>query len=279
AFLVLRTLNVYGDPHPWHADRGSTAATLMSFLGTTKYPPSLLYLLMTLGPAAIVCAFAERVPGPIRQALLTFGRAPLAFYVVHFYLIHALSMLLGIAQGFAATQFLTHYRFYPKGFGLALPGVYVVWIAVVVALYPLCRWVTALKARRQDWWLSYVGGLPRLRARQSAREWRCAAGMVAGGAGTIRPPRSSSCACASSAPPARLPWRARPSPLPSSSPSARPWLRAAPCRASQPFSSRPARAARRRPAARPRAASAPWERSRRGAAACAGCACSRPGAP
>ena len=156
AFLVLRTLNVYGDPHPWHADRGSTAATLMSFLGTTKYPPSLLYLLMTLGPAAIVCAFAERVHGPIREALLTFGRAPLAFYVVHFYLIHALSMLLGIAQGFAATQFLTHYRFYPKGFGLALPGVYVVWIAVVVALYPLCRWVTALKARRQDWWLSYV---------------------------------------------------------------------------------------------------------------------------
>ena len=88
--------------------------------------------------------------------LLTFGRAPLAFYVVHFYLIHALSMLLGIAQGFAATQFLTHYRFFPKGFGLGLPGVYSVWIAVVVALYPLCRWVTALKARRQDWWLSYV---------------------------------------------------------------------------------------------------------------------------
>ena len=156
AFLVLRTLNVYGDPHPWHAERAGTAATLMSFLGTTKYPPSLLYLLMTLGPAAIVCACAERVHGAIRHVLLTFGRAPLAFYVVHFYLIHALSIVLGVAQGFAATQLLTHYRFFPRGFGLTLPGVYLVWVAVVAALYPLCRWVTALKARRQDWWLSYV---------------------------------------------------------------------------------------------------------------------------
>ena len=156
AFVVLRTLNVYGDPRPWRADAGSLAASVMSFLATTKYPPSLLYLLMTLGPAALVCAFAERVPGRVREVLVTYGRAPLAFYVVHFGLIHTLSILVGLAQGFAATQFLTHYRFYPRGFGLNLPGVYLVWIAVVVMLYPLCRWVTALKARRQDWWLSYV---------------------------------------------------------------------------------------------------------------------------
>jgi len=155
-FCVLRALNVYGDPHPWRADAGTLAASVMSFLATTKYPPSLLFLLMTLGPAAIACACAERVRGPVREVLVTFGRAPLAFYVVHYCLIHTLSILLGMAQGFAATQFLTHYRFYPKGFGLNLPGVYLVWIAVVVMVYPLCRRVTALKARRRDWWLSYV---------------------------------------------------------------------------------------------------------------------------
>jgi uncharacterized membrane protein len=156
AFILIRALNAYGDPQPWSFDPSGTAATVMSFLGTTKYPPSLLYILMTLGPAAIAGAFVERLHGPIRNALVTFGRAPLAFYIAHLYLIHAAAILLGIAQGFAAQQFLTHYRYFPKGFGVGLPGVYLIWIAVVVILYPLCRWVAAVKARRQDWWLSYV---------------------------------------------------------------------------------------------------------------------------
>lgn len=156
AFILIRAANVYGDPHPWDVDPNSIAASLMSFLGTTKYPPSLLYVLMTLGPAAIACAFVDRLYSPIRNILVTFGRAPLAFYVAHLYLIHAAAILLGIAQGFTAQQFLTHYRFFPKGFGVGLPGVYLIWIAVVVILYPLCRWVAAVKARRQDWWLSYV---------------------------------------------------------------------------------------------------------------------------
>jgi uncharacterized membrane protein len=150
AFVLLRALNVYGDPQPWNS------TSVMSFLATTKYPPSLLYILMTLGPAAIACAFADRLRGPIRDVLVTLGRAPLAFYVAHLYLIHALTILLGLAQGFSAEQFLTHYRFFPKGFGVGLPGVYLIWIVVVVTLYPLCRWVAALKARRRDWWLSYV---------------------------------------------------------------------------------------------------------------------------
>ena len=128
----------------------------MSFLGTSKYPPSLLYLLMTLGPAAIACAFVGRFPERVRNPLVIFGRAPLAFYLAHLYLIHAVAVLLGIAQGFAAHQFFTHYRFFPEGFGVGLPGVYGIWIAVVALLYPLCRWVAAIKARRQDWWLSYV---------------------------------------------------------------------------------------------------------------------------
>ena len=156
AFVLLRALNVYGDPHPWHFDPGTTAGSVMSFLGTTKYPPSLLYILMTLGPAAIACAFAERLRGPVKDVLVTLGRAPLAFYIAHLYLIHALTILLGMAQGFSAEQFLTHYRYFPKGFGVGLAGVYLIWMTVVVILYPFCRWVAAVKARRRDWWLSYV---------------------------------------------------------------------------------------------------------------------------
>jgi uncharacterized membrane protein len=156
AFILLRALNVYGDPHPWAINPSRTAASIMSFLAATKYPPSLLYLLMTLGPAAILCAFADRWCGPIKDAFVTLGRAPLAFYIAHFYLIHTGAILVGIAQGFAAHEFLTPYRFFPKGYGVSLLGVYLIWIALVLILYPLCRWVAAVKARRQDWWLSYV---------------------------------------------------------------------------------------------------------------------------
>jgi uncharacterized membrane protein len=156
AFILIRALNVYGDPKAWGFDPSSTQASVMSFLGTTKYPPSLLYILMTLGPAAILCAFADRFRGPIKDALVTFGRAPLAFYIAHVYLIHSAAILVGIAQGFAAGQFLTIYRFFPKGYGVDLLGVYLIWVPIVVILYPLCRWVAAVKARRQEWWLSYV---------------------------------------------------------------------------------------------------------------------------
>jgi uncharacterized membrane protein len=156
AFLVLRAANVYGDPNPWHPDAGGATALALSFLGTTKYPPSFLFVLMTLGPAAIACVYIDRLYTPLRNMLATLGRAPLAFYIAHLYLIHAVAILSGITQGFAAAQFLTHYRFFPHGFGVGLPGVYLIWIAVVAALYPLCRWVADVKSRRRDWWLSYV---------------------------------------------------------------------------------------------------------------------------
>ena len=155
AFFVLRAMGLYGDPNPWAAS-GALVRTAIDFLNTTKYPPSLLFLLMTLGPAALVCAVAGRVPDAVREPLVVYGRAPFAFYVAHLYLIHALAVALGVAQGFEARQLQTIMFFFPKGYGIGLPGVYLVWILVVAALYPLCRWMVALKARRRDWWLSYV---------------------------------------------------------------------------------------------------------------------------
>jgi len=154
-FVVLRWTGVYGEPNPWQVQNGAVA-TIIDFLNVTKYPPSLLFLLMTLGPAAILCACADRVPDAIKRPLIVFGRAPFAFYVAHLYLIHALAVAFGVTQGFQASEFLTYSFFFPEGYGVGLPGTYAVWLLVVAMLYPLCKWVTAVKARRHDWWLSYL---------------------------------------------------------------------------------------------------------------------------
>ena len=155
AFIILRAFDIYGDPHKWSIQTGSGMKTMMSFLNTTKYPPSLLYLLMTLGPAAVLCSVADRWQGWLKDTLVMFGRVPLAFYVAHYYLAHALGVAVGMFQGYTATQ-LTTLGAKPKEAGLELGGVYLVWIVVVVAMYPLCRWVASVKARRTDWWLSYL---------------------------------------------------------------------------------------------------------------------------
>jgi uncharacterized membrane protein len=156
AFVVLRTVALYGDPNPWQTQPAGPVATIIDLLNTTKYPPSLLFLLMTLGPAAILCSIADRMRGPIKDALVMFGRVPFAFYVAHVYLIHLMSIALGAAQGFSPGQFLTPFIFYPKGYGVGLLGMYVAWAILIALLYPCCRWVAGIKARRKDWWLSYL---------------------------------------------------------------------------------------------------------------------------
>jgi uncharacterized membrane protein len=154
-FVLLRASGVYGDPDPWQPGN-SALRTTIDFLNTTKYPPSLLFLLMTLGPAALLCALADRVPEMVRRPLITFGRVPFAFYVAHLYLIHGIAVAVGVAQGFQPRQLAVVIAFLPAGYGLPLPLVYVVWVLVLLTLYPLCRWVAGIKSRRRDWWLSYV---------------------------------------------------------------------------------------------------------------------------
>jgi uncharacterized membrane protein len=157
AFVLLRLANVYGDPRPWSVQASGAVRTILDFLNVEKYPPSLLYLLATLGPAAIFCAFAEQIGGVVRTVLVTFGRAPFAFYVAHLYLIHGLAIGLGILQGFRGGQFLSFAWTFPSpGYGVGLGGVYVAWVLVVAALYPLCHWMAGLKARHRHWWLSYL---------------------------------------------------------------------------------------------------------------------------
>jgi uncharacterized membrane protein len=159
-FLLLRGLNLYGEPREWRL-QDSALFSLMSFLNTTKYPPSLHFLLMTMGPALISLAAIEtlgnRLPGP----LIVFGRVPFFFYIVHLYLVHALALLLPVFQGGEWTDYILSAGAIRSGrlsgFGLSLEAVYVIWVVVILLLYPLCRWYrTMRKDNPARWWLSYL---------------------------------------------------------------------------------------------------------------------------
>jgi uncharacterized membrane protein len=138
--VVLRALNGYGDPRPWQP-QASTLWTVMAFLNTEKYPPSLLFLLMTLGPALLALAWAAQLGprlGAFGRVLAVYGRVPLFYYVFHLLLIHGLAVLL------------------VRGPGYGLPVVYAVWLGVVAALYLPCRWFAALKQQRPAWFWRYL---------------------------------------------------------------------------------------------------------------------------
>jgi uncharacterized membrane protein len=146
-FIVLRATNLYGDPASWTVQE-TWLSTLLSFLNCEKYPPSLLYLMMTLGPALMLLASFERVRGAFARLLATFGQVPFFYYVVHIYLIH----VLAVATAFDMTGVLTS----TPAIGLSLAGVYFVWLLVLVLLYPICRWFAGLKERGRGWWWSYL---------------------------------------------------------------------------------------------------------------------------
>lgn len=153
-FFLLRGVNLYGDPAQWTA-QGSFLKSAMSFFNTTKYPPSLLFLMMTLGPAAIVLANAEKWRGALYDALVLFGRVPLFFYILHIYLAHLAGAALALSQGYGLTDAMFLLFKPPAGFGVGFPGVYAFWALVVVTLYPACRWFAGVKRRSRKWWMSY----------------------------------------------------------------------------------------------------------------------------
>ncbi|HWI17295.1 MAG TPA: heparan-alpha-glucosaminide N-acetyltransferase domain-containing protein [Vicinamibacterales bacterium] len=164
AFLVVRVINAYGDPSRW-AWESSATLTVLSFLNTSKYPPSLLFLLMTLGPALILLSWLGDRRLSRSNPLIVFGRVPLFYFVLHFFAAHAAIVALSLARyGPAALDFMFQpvpsmggpAKSFPPDFGYDLWVAYAVWIALVVALYPLCRWFAALKERNRSWWLSYL---------------------------------------------------------------------------------------------------------------------------
>lgn len=159
-FFVIRTMNVYGDPYTW-AKQDSLGMTIASYFNITKYPPSLLYLLITLGPSILFLAFMENVQNRWTEKLVVIGRVPMFFYIVHIYVIHALAVVAAIATGFSFSDMVIDLwvTLQPQlqGYGFNLWVVYLVWIVLTVALYPICSWYNDYKtANRQKWWLSYL---------------------------------------------------------------------------------------------------------------------------
>ena len=161
AFLLLRTVNVYGDPVRW-ATQASGAFTALSFLNTNKYPPSLLFLLMTLGPALLFLRAVDGGTPRFLRPASVLGKVPMFYFLAHLPLIHLLAAIVcyaryGSAHWMFESPTLAQYPFTaPPGWGFALPVVYLVWILVVMAIYPACRWFSALKQRRTETWLSYL---------------------------------------------------------------------------------------------------------------------------
>jgi uncharacterized membrane protein len=161
AFVVIRGINIYGDPSHWGHQK-TTVLTVLSFLNATKYPPSLDFLLMTLGPGMIFLRAVDRGTSRGLRPALVIGKVPMFYYILHFFLIHLLAVITcyaryGTAHWMFESPDLGHYPFSPPpGWGYSLPIVYLIWALVVITMYPLCRWYAALKQRRSDTWLSYI---------------------------------------------------------------------------------------------------------------------------
>lgn len=171
AFFVLRWFNLYGDPQfatgpeaiarDWR-EQSDAGAAAMVFFDVQKYPPSLQFTLVTLGIVLTIFPLLSRLPGVVRSVLSTFGAVPFFFYILHIYLIHLLSIAVNAAAGrdvgglfnYMINIFLAPERL--NGLGFSLAWTYVAWVVVLALLYPVCRYWQQLKARRRDWWLSYL---------------------------------------------------------------------------------------------------------------------------
>lgn len=154
-FFALRALGLYGEPKAFET-KDSLLHTILAFVDTSKYPPSLLFLMMTLGPGLIILALAERWSGRFHDWMVTFGRVPFFYYVLHIYAIHVGAMLATELTGHGWQVGAGPFFQYPADYGFSVQIVWVFWIALVVLLYPACKWFAGVKARRKDWWLSYL---------------------------------------------------------------------------------------------------------------------------
>jgi uncharacterized membrane protein len=157
-FIIFRSYNHYGDPEHWRLIRNHFYSWL-SYINVSKYPPSLDYISITIGIAFILLALLDRSSKNSFSFARVFGRVPFFFYVLHLYLIHLLTMILFFVQGYQTKDIRPQhspFMFRPDNFGFGLAGVYLIWIAVILILYPFCRSYDDYKTTHRKWWLSYV---------------------------------------------------------------------------------------------------------------------------
>ncbi|MDE3213707.1 MAG: DUF1624 domain-containing protein [Bacteroidota bacterium] len=161
-FVILRGINMYGNPEPWSTQKNGVF-TLLSFLNVHKYPPSLMYSCMTLGPAFLLLSLFEGIRNRFTRNIEIYGRVAFFYYVIHLYLLHTISVIFFFARGHSLQEGaqmvpgLPRFYFLAARDGYSLLVVYVIWISVVVALFPLCKWYDQYKRNhREKWWLSYL---------------------------------------------------------------------------------------------------------------------------
>jgi uncharacterized membrane protein len=159
-FVVLRYFNLYGDPDPWSAQRDGTY-TFLSFLNVSKYPPSLMYSLITIGAGLVTLSLTEKVQNKFTAIFIVYGSVPFFYYVLHFYLLRIVNVAVFYLQGFGSKDIVDQkhqnpFNFDPPHFGFNLGGVYIVWLCVIIALYFPCRWFSRYKKTHKQWWLSYL---------------------------------------------------------------------------------------------------------------------------
>jgi uncharacterized membrane protein len=158
-FALLRAINRYGDPAPWQAFP-TAAATVMSFFNVSKYPPSLLFVLVTIGVSLLCMLALQRLRGLLARVLLAYGRTPLFTYVLHIYVVHGSALLIAVLAGYPASYEANvlgdPFRLVKAGWGFNLLLVYAAWLAILAVLYPAARWFADVKRQRHQWWLSYL---------------------------------------------------------------------------------------------------------------------------
>jgi uncharacterized membrane protein len=155
-FIVLRTLNVYGDPSP-RKEFPLLMQNIFSFLNVSKYPPSLLFFCMTIGPALLLLALMEKICGKVTRVISAYGAVPFFYYVLHFYLLHFLLVIAFFLSGYQSKDIAQSILFFrPPTFGFSLPAVYAIWLFVVASLYQPCLWFKRYKTNHNQWWLKYI---------------------------------------------------------------------------------------------------------------------------
>lgn len=160
-FVVLRFINMYGDPVAWSAQPRGSVYTFLSFLNINKYPPSLMFLCLTIGTGLIFLALIENVQNGFTRVMNVYGRVPMLYYILHFYIIHLVVVVVFFAQGYGVKDIVPDqvpFYFKPNGLGFGLGGVYAIWIGIVILLYPICKKYDRYKTENagRKWWLSYI---------------------------------------------------------------------------------------------------------------------------
>ena len=160
-FILLRGINLYGDPNPW-TPQNTMFHTFLSFIKVHKYPPSLAYMSVMIGFAILALSFLETIQNKITKAFRVFGRTAFFYYILHFYMVHTICMILYFSRGHSLVEAINSLQTFPflfsiKGEGYSLGFVYLIWMLIISGLYPLCKWYDSYKtAHKEKWWLSYL---------------------------------------------------------------------------------------------------------------------------